>query len=70
MYVKDSVRSLRIEYPTGSGIDDVSFIEGDNFGMDVTAGMRDGVSLSLQRKSSLLFVNFVIVLPKKVKKIF
>jgi hypothetical protein len=47
MYVQDAVRSLRIEYPTGSGIDDVSFIEGDNFGVDEYAGARDGISFWL-----------------------
>ena len=44
MYVKNARRSLKISYPTSSGVDDVSFIEGDNFGVDSYAGMRDGVT--------------------------
>lgn len=44
MVVKDAIRSLKIEYPTSSGIDDVYFIEDVGFGVDSNAAWRDGIS--------------------------
>jgi hypothetical protein len=43
MNVVESKRSLRIDYPASSGIEDVSFVEGDYFGNDEDLGMRDGI---------------------------
>jgi len=39
--VKTSAKSLKISYPTSSGIDVVSFIEGDNFGSDTFFESKD-----------------------------
>jgi len=44
MYVKTSPRSLKIAYPTSSGTDIVSFIEGDDFGQDVYWSVKDALS--------------------------
>lgn len=41
LYTKEGKRSLKIEYPTSSGIDTVRFIEGDNFGIDEHWSIKD-----------------------------
>mgnify|MGYP001224174190 CR=1 FL=1 len=47
-YVKfDTNRSLRINYPSSSGIEHVYNIEGDHFGTDASASWRDGCGFSL-----------------------
>jgi len=38
----NSVSSLKIEYPASTSVDSISFIEGDNFGVDTLASWRDG----------------------------
>ncbi len=48
MYVKRfSTRSMKIEYPTSSGIEDIYFYEGDDFGVDEYLSWRDGFSFWL-----------------------
>jgi hypothetical protein len=42
--VKVGSKSLKISYPTSSGIDTISFIEGDDFGEDVYYSPKDGLS--------------------------
>ena len=45
MYVKKfSSRSIKIEYPASSGIEDIYFYEGDDFGIDEVVSWRDGFS--------------------------
>ncbi len=41
--VKNCVRSLKIDYPTGSGLEHVYLIEGDTFGTDEDAAWRDAL---------------------------
>lgn len=45
--VINSLRSLKIEYPTSSGVDHVYMIEGDTFGTDENANWRDALSFWL-----------------------
>lgn len=45
--VVDTVRSLKIEYPTSSGTEIVKLTEGDSFGTDSFASWRDGLRLNL-----------------------
>ena len=45
MYVKRfSSRSMKIEYPASSGVENIYFYEGDDFGTDELAAWRDGFS--------------------------
>jgi len=41
LLVKTGARSLKISYPTSSGIDTVQFFEGDDFGQDVYFSAKD-----------------------------
>lgn len=45
--IKNSLRSLKIDYPTGSGIEHIYLIEGDTFGTDEDIAWRDAVSFWL-----------------------
>jgi hypothetical protein len=44
MNVKVHSRSLQIDYPTSSGADTISFLEGDDFGQDVYWSVKDSLS--------------------------
>jgi len=44
---KDGVRTLRVDYPTGSGIDHLRLVEGDTFGTDEKAAWRDALAFWL-----------------------
>lgn len=41
MYTKVGARSLKMRYPTSSGVDTVQFIEGDDFGIDENWSTKD-----------------------------
>ena len=44
MNVKVHSRSLQVDYPTSSGADTISFLEGDDFGQDIYWSVKDSLS--------------------------
>ncbi len=47
-YIENSTSALKIEYPASTTIDEISFIEGDDFGIDTLASWRDGFSFRIR----------------------
>ena len=47
LFVKEGTRSLKISYPTSSGVDTVFFLEGDDFGQDEYFSAKDLLSFWL-----------------------
>jgi len=46
--ITNCISSLQIDYPASSTVDNVSFLEGDHFGIDNFASWRDGFNMNLR----------------------
>jgi len=46
--LENSISSLKIEYPASTSVENIMFIEGDDFGTDTEASWRDGFSFRIR----------------------